>query len=181
MVALACASCLSLNALAQTAPQAQAGLAARSPDQARGLDQQIQQAKQSALDLEADLRQFEEDSLIPLNSQLGIFVSLAGAKNFYPGFVELRLDGKVLQTVQYNADQVRALQRGAVQRVYLGSVEPGTHELSMMFSGADAANHVIQHVVPWHFEKGDSARYLEIHVQAKRGQPEPQWQLKVWQ
>jgi hypothetical protein len=148
---------------------------------ARQLDGQVQDAKQAALDLEADLRQFTEDQAVPQDACLGVFLSLGRTGDFQPLSLELILDDQSLVRVQYSADQVAALRRGGVQRVYLARLAPGAHRLQATVQGVHAQQGVVRQVVPWSFEKTDVARYVELHVQEQRGKPLPQFQVRVWQ
>src|SRR5256884_7853580 len=115
--------------LATTAPTAES-----SPD-TRGLDQEIQDLKKDVVDLNKDLFILEEELLFPANTQVAVFLSVDVGQFFALDSVQLKLDRKEVINYLYTPRELDALLKGGVQRLYLGNLKVGPHELVAFFSG----------------------------------------------
>lgn len=109
-----------------------------SPEQIKGLDEQVQEIKAEALGITAALSRLEEKLLYPSNTQISLFVSLAGKDDFRLDAVEIRIDGKVVANHLYTFKELEALQRGGVQRIHTGNIRAGEHELQVTMIGKSA-------------------------------------------
>jgi hypothetical protein len=101
----------------------------------QALDQDTQVLKSSVLDLSNQLSVLEEELLYPANSQVAVFVSMDLGEFFSLDSIELQLDGKNVSNYLYTAREVDALYRGGVQKLYLGDLPAGQHELMAIFTG----------------------------------------------
>lgn len=109
--------------------------AAASDVSARTLDEEVQELKQLAVDLNRDLFLLEEELLYPSSTQVAIFVSMDVGEFFGLDSVEIKLDDKDVTNYLYTEREVDALHRGGVQRVYVGNLRAGEHELVAVFTG----------------------------------------------
>lgn len=114
-------------------PKVQAAGAAR--EQMKGLDEQVQEIKTDVLSVAAQLKQLEEKLLYPTDTQIAIFVSVAKGEKFRLDAVDLELDGKPVAHHLYTFKELEALQKGGVQRIYVGNVRTGDHPLQVTVSG----------------------------------------------
>ena len=99
------------------------------------LDGRIQDVKADVIKLNRDLLVLEEELLFPANTQVALFVSMDVGKMFQLDSVQIKLDDKVVANYLYTALEVEALHRGGVQRVYLGNLKTGQHEIVAFFTG----------------------------------------------
>jgi hypothetical protein len=106
-----------------------------SKDQIKGLDEQVQEIKSDVLSIAADLNQLEEKLLYPSNTQVAVFVSLASGKTFRLDSVEIQLDGEPVAHHLYTFQELEALRKGGVQRIYTGNVRSGEHEIQVLVLG----------------------------------------------
>jgi len=106
-----------------------------SREQIKGLDEQVQEIKSDALGIAAELNQLEEKLLYPSNTQVAVFVSLAGRETFRLDSVEIQLDGTPVAHHLYTFKELEALQNGGVQRIYTGNVRSGAHNLQVSVIG----------------------------------------------
>ena len=118
-------------AAAASAPMTAA--AASAP--AVGLDGRIQGVKGDVIKLNRDLLVLEEELLFPANTQVALFVSMDVGKLFSLDSVQIKLDDKLIANYLYTPLEVEALHRGGVQRVYLGNLKAGQHEIVAFFTG----------------------------------------------
>ena len=107
-------------------------------EQIKGLDEQVQEIKGDVLSIAAELNQLEEKLLYPSNTQIAVFVSLAGEETFRLDSVEIELDGKPVSHHLYTFKELEALQKGGVQRIYTGNIRSGEHDLQVFVLGRTA-------------------------------------------
>ena len=92
----------------------------------RALDEQIQDLKQSVVDLNKDLFVLEEELLFPANTQVAVFVSMDVGEFFGLDSVTLKIDNREVSNYLYTPREVAALLKGGVQRLYVGNLKAGT-------------------------------------------------------
>ena len=106
-----------------------------SKEQIKGLDEQVQEIKTDVLSIAAELNQLEEKLLYPSDTQIAIFVSVAEGEKFRLDAVDIELDGKSVAHHLYTFKELEALQKGGVQRIYVGNVRTGEHALQVTVIG----------------------------------------------
>jgi hypothetical protein len=104
-------------------------------EQAKGLDEQVQEIKTDVLSIAAELNQLEEKLLYPSDTQIAIFLSLAKGGKYRLDAVDIQLDGKSVAHNLYTFNELEALQKGGVQRIYVGNVRTGEHALHVTVLG----------------------------------------------
>jgi hypothetical protein len=109
-----------------------------SKDQVKGLDEQVQEIKTDVLAIAAELNQLEEKLLYPSGTQLALFVSVAKGEPFRLDTVTIELDGATVAQHLYSAKELEALQKGGVQRIYVGNAKTGGHTLQVTVTGKTA-------------------------------------------
>ena len=100
--------------------------------QMRGLDEQIQEIKSDVLSISAELRGLEEKLLYPSGTQVAVFVALAKGEPMRLDAVRLQIDGQLVAHYIYSAKELEALRKGGVQRIYVGNVATGDHQLEVL-------------------------------------------------
>ena len=103
--------------------------------QMRGLDEQIQEVKSDVLRITAELSQLEEKLLYPSGTQVAIFVALAKDDTLRLDAVRLKIDGQLAAHYIYSFKELEALRKGGVQRIYVGNVATGDHQLEVLVDG----------------------------------------------
>lgn len=106
-----------------------------SREQFKGLDEQVQDIKSDVLGIAAELNRLEEKLLYPSGTQVSMFVSFAKDEKFRLDAVDIHLDGKPVAHHVYSFKELEALQKGGVQRIYVGNVATGAHEVQVSISG----------------------------------------------
>src|SRR5882672_2825272 len=112
----------------QKAPQ-------KNEQQMRGLDEQIQEVKSDVLRIAAELNQLEEKLLYPSGTQVAIFVAMAKGDKMRLDAVRLQIDGQLVAHYIYSFKELEALRKGGVQRIYVGNVATGDHQLEVLVDG----------------------------------------------
>ena len=144
------------------------------------LDGRIQDVKSDVIKLNRDLLVLEEELLFPANTQVALFVSMDVGKMFQLDSVQIKLDDKVVANYLYTALEVEALHRGGVQRVYLGNLRSGKHELVAFFTGKGPHDRDYKRGATVRFEKDTEAKYIELRIQDSMGKLQPEFDVKLW-
>ena len=101
----------------------------------RGLDEQIQEIKSDVLGMTQELNRLEEKLLYPSGTQVAVFVGLAKDDTLRLDAVRLQIDGQLVAHYIYSAKELEALRKGGVQRIYVGNVATGDHQLEVLVDG----------------------------------------------
>ena len=145
------------------------------------LDNRIQELKGDVIRLNRDLLVLEEELLFPANTQVALFVSMDVGKLFELDSVQIKLDDKVVTNYLYTPLEVQALHRGGVQRVYLGNLKAGTHEIVAFFTGGGPHSRDYKRGTTVKFDKGTDPKYIELRIKDSTGKLQPEFDVKVWQ
>jgi hypothetical protein len=145
------------------------------------LDGRIQDVKADVIKLNRDLLVLEEELLFPANTQVALFVSMDVGVLFQLDSVQIKLDDKVVANYLYTQLEVDALHRGGVQRVYLGNLRTGQHELVAYFTGKGPHDRNYRRGANVKFEKTTDAKYIELRIQDSAGKLQPEFDVKLWQ
>jgi hypothetical protein len=162
------------------APEAPAPTPEGSGD-TRGLDQDIQGLKKDVVDLNKDLFILEEELLFPANTQVAVFLSVDVGDFFALDAVQLKIDQKEVINYLYTPRERDALLKGGVQRLYLGNLKVGQHELVAFFSGSGPNARPYRRGASLRFEKGVGAKYLELKINDRQRKLEPEFEIKDWE
>jgi hypothetical protein len=161
---------------------AAASTAAVAPAAAAGsLDSRIQDLKGDVIRLNRDLLVLEEELLFPANTQVALFVSMDVGKMFELDSVQIKLDDKVVTNYLYTPMEVQALHRGGVQRVYLGNLKAGAHEIVAFFTGGGPHFRDYKRGATVKFDKGTDPKYIELRIKDSTGKLQPEFDVKIWQ
>lgn len=188
VIALGLASCAALSGL-QAAP-VQAGKSTEQKDknveqkknterkaananpdqqQMRDLDEQVQQTKSDVLSIAAELNQLEEKLLYPSGTQVAIFVALAKGDEMRLDAVRLQIDGQLVAHYIYSAKELEALRKGGVQRIYVGNVGTGDHQLNVLVDGKLKGGADFNRTEHFTFRKEVKPKLVELTVAGDSG------------
>jgi hypothetical protein len=163
------------------APAAPPPAPAAGSSDTRGLDQDIQGLKKDVVDLNKDLFILEEELLFPANTQVAVFLSVDVGDFFALDSVQLKIDQKEVINYLYTPRERDALLKGGVQRLYLGNLKVGQHELVAFFSGSGPNARAYKRGASLRFEKAVGAKYLELKINDRQRKLEPEFEIKDWE
>lgn len=101
----------------------------------RSLDGQVQEIKSDVLNIASELSLLEERLLYPTNTQVALFIAVEKDEAFRLDSVQIEIDGELATHHIYSFQELEALRKGGVQRIYTGNVVTGEHELSVTVLG----------------------------------------------
>jgi hypothetical protein len=190
LLAVALAAGLAAPLWAADAPAAAASDAASAPGSAaagaegsatRSLDERIQDLKKDVVDLNKDLFMLEEELLFPANTQVAVFVSMDVGDFFALDSISLKIDSHEVSNYLYTPREVTALLKGGVQRLYVGNLRSGQHELIALFNGKGPHERAYRRAASVRFEKGVGAKYLELKITDHQRAQQPEFEIKDWE
>jgi len=148
---------------------------------AAGLDDRIQDVKSEVIRLNRDLLVLEEELLFPANTQIAVFVSMDVGKLFSLDSVKVKLDNKDVANYLYTPSEVQALHRGGVQRIYVGNLKSGEHEIVAFFTGKGPHARDYKRGTTIKFDKSTDPKYIELQIRDSTGKLQPEFEVKIWQ
>jgi len=147
----------------------------------QSIHQNIQNLKNEVIELNRDLFILEEDLLFSANTQVSVFLSLDADALFQLDSVQLKLDDKVVSNYLYTEREIKALKRGGVQRLYIGNLTSGEHELTAFFTGKGPSNRDFKRGTSKKIEKSDDAKYIELKIVGDSSKEQADFEVKVWE
>jgi hypothetical protein len=117
------------------------------------LDTEVQDLKNSVLDLNRELFMLEEELL----------------------------DGKSVGNYLYTEREVASLHRGGVQRLFVGNLKTGSHELVAIFTGVGPHGRDYRRGATLDFEKSIGAKFVELQISDRVTKQQPEFVVREWE
>ncbi len=163
-----------------TGPAAAASAPAAPAAPQASLDTRVQDLKAEVIRLNRDLLILEEELLFPAGTQVAVFVSMDVGKLFELESVQIKLGDKVISQHLYTAQEVQALHRGGVQRIFVGNLRAGSHAIDAFFTGRGPHERDYKRGTTLKFDKGTEPRYIELRIKDSQAKLQPEFEVKVW-
>ncbi len=156
-------------------------VAQADPPAATSLDENIQSLKQDVIALNRDLFVLEEELLYPANTQLAVFVSLDVGEFFKLDSVQLKVDDKIVSNYLYTQREVDALHRGGIQRLYMGNLKAGDHELVAVYTGMGPQGRDYRRGASLVVNKNLGAKFVELKIVDNPSSEQPDFVIREWE
>lgn len=150
-------------------------------EESSNLSEEIEDLKKSALQLNRDLLILEEELLFPDNTQLTLFLSVDIGNYFRLDSVKVKVDDEIVASHLYTERQNFALSKGGIQRLYVGNVKKGEHELTAFFTGIGPDNREYKRGATMTLDKDEDAKMIEIRVYDNKAKMQPDFDFKEWE
>lgn len=150
-----------------------------TPNQA--LDERIQDLKQEVIQLNRELFALEEELLFPANTQVAVFLSVDVGGTFALDSVQLKIDNQVVTNYLYTEREVQAFLRGGVQRLFMGNLKAGQHEIVALFVGKGPEGRDYRRGATVNLDKGVGPAFLELKITDKTANHQPDFVIKQWE
>lgn len=138
---------------------------------------QLQALKKEVIALNRDLFVLEEDLLFPSSTQVAVYVSMDVGEYFKLDALELKIGDKSVTSHLYTDRQVDALYRGGVQKLFVGNLPQGEHQLSAFFTGIGPENRAYKRATTFSFNKDSDAKALELSITDSTAKQQPQFRV----
>ena len=145
------------------------------------LDEEIQSLKQNVLALNRELFILEEELLYPSSTQVAVFLSLDVGEFFTLDSVQLKLNDKVVSNYLYTQREVEALHQGGIQRLYMGNLKAGEHELVAIFTGKGPNGREYRRGASHVTNKSLGARFIELKIVDNDSSEQPDFSIREWE
>jgi hypothetical protein len=147
----------------------------------RAVDKDVQDLKKQLVDLNRDLFKLEEEILYPASTQVAVFLSMNVGTFFALDSVTVKVDDKEVANYLYTEREVQALHRGGVQKLYLGNLKSGPHELVAFFTGKGPHDRDYRRGTSVSFEKAVGAKYVELRISDREASLQPEFVVRQWE
>lgn len=146
------------------------------------LAEKISDLKEKVIEMNRDLFILQEELLFPAETQVAVFLSTDSGAFFKIDSVELRLDNKPITHYLYTQHQREALARGGIQRLWVGNIKSGKHELVAFFKGLGKDGRALERAASTEFVKeDDDPALLELKVIDVQADMRAHFQIEQWQ
>jgi hypothetical protein len=140
-----------------------------SNDETRSLDGQVQEIKSDVLDIASELGNLEERLLYPSHTQIALFVEMNNDASFRLDAVQIEIDGEMATHHIYSFQELEALKKGGVQKVYTGNIVTGDHQLTITMLGKLDNGKDFSQSESFSFNKGVKPKSLGITLAGQSG------------
>ena len=144
------------------------------------LDREMEDVKKALVELKRDLVILEEDLLFPASSQVSVFLSMDVGEFFQLDSIQVKIDGKEVANYLYTQRELEALIRGGVQRIHIGNLRTGDHELVAFFTGKGPQGRDYKRGATTKIQKGLGPKYVELKIVDQTRNFQPEFDIKEW-
>jgi hypothetical protein len=157
-----CSLALGLLLVVGAAPSWSAGESDRQ--QMKGLDEQVQEIKSDVLSIASELSLLEEKLLYPSGTQVAVFVALEHGDPMRLDAVRLSINGQLVAHYIYSFKELDALRSGGVQRLYVGNLPTGDHQLEVQVEGKQEGGEEYARTEQFTFHKGVEPKLVGLTI-----------------
>ncbi|TQV84544.1 hypothetical protein [Aliikangiella coralliicola] len=140
----------------------------------------LEALKKEVLSVNRDLFILEEDLLFPASTQVAIYMSVDVGHFFALDNVKLKIDDEDVTHYLYTKNDIDALHRGAIQKLYLGNLSTGKHEIVAIVIGIGPRKREYRRAISFDFEKGNEAKALEVQIRDDQSKQQPRLNIVEW-
>ena len=132
--------------------------------QMKGLDEQVQEIKSDVLSIASELSLLEEKLLYPSGTQVAVFVALEHGDPLRLDAVRLSINGQLVAHYIYSFKELDALRSGGVQRLYVGNLPTGDHQLEVQVEGKQEGGADYTRTEQFSFHKGIEPKLVGLTI-----------------
>lgn len=141
----------------------------------------VEDLKKASLQLNRDLLVLEEELLFPSNTQLTVFLSIDTGEFFQLDSVKLTINDTLVASHLYTTRQQTSLSRGGIQRLYVGNIKSGAHEITAIFNGIGPDKREYKRGATLTVNKDEDPLMLELKIDDSTANMQPEFEIKEWQ
>ncbi len=165
----------------QAAPEPKPAPAPSAGADMSDMDARTQKLKREVLELNRDLFVLEEELLFPGNTQTAVFLSMDVGKFFALDTVQVRVDNEIVSNYLYTERELEALARGGIQRLWLGNLKAGEHEVTAFFTGKGPHTRDYRRGATFKIKKETGPKYVELRIMDLANTQQPEFSVKEWE
>lgn len=152
-----------------------------SIDQSQPVALSVEELKKKVIQLNRDLFILEEDLLFPANTQFAVFLSMDTGQFLKLDSVKLKVNNDVVAAHLYTERQLKALERGGMQRLYMGNLKTGEHEVTVFVEGIGPDQRAYKKASTLMLEKGTDLKAVEVRIKDRSSDYQPDVSIVEWE
>ena len=114
------------------------------------------------------------------HSRLAVFLSGDVEGFFSLEAVTLSIGGRQVMHYLYTPQQLDALRRGGIHRLYMGNVKAGEHGILVVFTGKGPEDREYRRATEVTLEKTRGAQNLQLKINDSADLQQPEFVVKEW-
>ncbi|MFC4257962.1 AraC family transcriptional regulator [Marinobacter lacisalsi] len=155
--------------------------AQETTDEPDSVAMSVEELRKQVIELNRDLFVLEEDLLFPASTQFAVFLSVETGEFLSLDAVKLKVDDEVVASHLYTVRQVDALRRGGMQRLHMGNLKTGEHEVTVFVDGIGPENRPYRKAATYQLDKGTGTATLEVRIRDRSADYQPAVELVEWE
>lgn len=140
----------------------------------------LQGMKGELVNLNRDISQLESELLFP-SSETAIVVSLEPGSGVKIVDVNVLIDDKNVGYHYYSDQEVSALGKGGMQRIYAGNIASGQHTLKAVMTGYDPGGKDFQRTATYTFSKSAARKVIEVKAADNATHTQGEIRFREWE
>lgn len=140
----------------------------------------LEQLKKKVIALNRDLFILEEDLLFPANTQFAVFVGVDAGEFLKLDAIKLKVNGDIVASHLYTERQLAALVRGGMQRLHMGNLKTGAHEITVFVEGIGPDQRPYKKAATYTLEKDSERAALEVRIKDRSSDYQPDVAIVQW-
>lgn len=144
------------------------------------LDREIDEIRAEVASLSQTLFELEESVLHPADTQVAVFLALKDKEGLDLDSLELYLNGSPVSSHLYTDRERKSLRKGGVQRLYIGNLPHGSHELKVILTARSANERFVRREVHHQFRKRPGESRIQMTLDASAPDYEPVVAFQEW-
>ena len=141
----------------------------------------VEELKKQVIRLNRDLFILEEDLLYPASTQFAVFLSLDTGEFLKLDSVKLKVNDEIVAAHLYTERQAKALQRGGMQRLHIGNLKTGEHEVTVFVEGIGPDNRAYKQAATYQLQKDTDTAALEVRIRDRSSDYQPEVAIVEWE
>jgi len=132
-------------------------------DDRDALEENMQDVKRLALEMHRDLIVMQDEKVFPEETRINVFISMDLGVFFDVQSVKVVLDRAEVAQQNYSKKQARALTLGATQKIFIGNLSEGKHELTAIVAGV-GQHYPIRRAITLDLQKKPGTQTVNIRL-----------------
>ncbi|NRA60534.1 MAG: hypothetical protein HRU25_06420 [Psychrobium sp.] len=128
------------------------------------INKEIQTLREQVISLNRDLQILEQKLVYPSETKVAVYVSMTIGDYFELDAIELKIDGVTQTSFLYTDKQNQALRQGGIQRLFVGNIKRGMHDVTAVIRGKGVDNSEYIRAISGRFGKMKNALTLELKI-----------------
>lgn len=153
---------------------------AEDDDSLTELDREIEAIKSEVASLSQALFDLEESVLHPADTQVAVFLALKDRKGLNLDSIELYINDSPVSSHLYTQRERDSLREGGVQRLYIGNLPHGGHEIKAVLTARSGNERFVRREVRHQFRKRPGESRIQMTLDASAPDYEPVVSFREW-